>query len=280
MSEPVASPQKSSAELELFRSLLAIRSGIDFGRHRETFLENRLKRRMTLAGARSLYEYYRMVTAPGSGGELQALVDDVSIHETSFFRNPPQFDLLGEVVLPDRVSVRLHSGDRSLRLWSAGCSTGQEPYSMAMTLGESVVLSNAWDVRLLATDISCEALRQANRGVYGAHQVDGVSAERLRRFFEHRNNHYTVRDWVRRGIDFHQANLLDEPPSRDVDVVFCRNVMIYFDREVQRKLVTRITRMLATGGYLFLGHTETLAGLSDGFRMISHRRGIAYQKLP
>ncbi|HLA77596.1 MAG TPA: protein-glutamate O-methyltransferase CheR [Vicinamibacteria bacterium] len=270
---------RPTAELELFRSLLVSRSGIDFGRHREAFLEARLRRRMTVSGARSLYEYYRMVTAPGSGGELQALVDEVSIHETSFFRNPPQFDLLRDLVLPERVSARLRASDRVLRLWSAGCSTGQEPYSMAMTLGETMVLSTTWDVRLLATDISAQALKQAARGSYTAQQTDGLSPDRLRRFFEHRSGQHTVRDWVRRGVEFLQGNLLEEPPGRDMDAVFCRNVMIYFDRESQKRLITRLTRALAPGGYLFLGHTETLAGLSDAFRMVSQDRGIAYQRL-
>ena len=209
----------------------------------------------------------------------QALVDEVSIHETSFFRNPPQFDLLRDLVLPERVSGRLRASDRVLRLWSAGCSTGQEPYSLAMTLGETMVLSTTWDVRLLATDISAQALKQAARGSYTPQQMDGLSPDRLRRFFEHRSGQHTVRDWVRRGVEFVQGNLLDEPSSRDMDVVFCRNVMIYFDRESQKRLIARLTRALAPGGYLFLGHTETLAGLSDAFRMVSHERGIAYQRL-
>src|SRR6185436_9691349 len=126
----VATFTASAAEMRLFRDLLSNTSGMDFGRLRETFLESRLRRRMREAGARSLYEYYRMVTAPGGGaeGELQTLVDEVSIHETSFFRNPPQFDTLETTVLADRVSARLRQGRRRLYLWSAGCSTGQEPY--------------------------------------------------------------------------------------------------------------------------------------------------------
>src|ERR1051326_124934 len=120
---PEPAPQ---VEVDLLRTLLATRSGIDFGQHRLSFLESRIRRRMTQVGARSLYEYYRMVAA-SEAGELQALVDEVSIHETSFFRNLPQFEMLARHVLRERVSARLAHGVRSLRLWSAGCSTGQEP---------------------------------------------------------------------------------------------------------------------------------------------------------
>jgi chemotaxis protein methyltransferase CheR len=271
----------SDAEIQLFRELLSSKAGIDFGRMRETFLESRLRRRMREAGARSLYEYYRMVTAPGDArGELQSLVDEVSIHETSFFRNPAQFETLEGTVLADRVSTRLRDRRRRLYLWSAGCSTGQEPYSMAMSLFEHTVLPETWDVRLMATDISGHVLRQCRRAAYTAAQMEGVSAERRRRFFEKKGDTFTVRSWLRQRLEFQLGNLLDGPPLVDLDVVFCRNVMIYFDRATQRRLGVMLARVVAPGGYLFLGHTETLTGLTDAFRMVSRPQGIAYQRLP
>ena len=271
----------SDAEIQLFRELLSSKAGIDFGRMRETFLESRLRRRMREAGARSLYEYYRMVTAPGDArGELQSLVDEVSIHETSFFRNPAQFDTLESTVLADRVSTRLRDGRRRLYLWSAGCSTGQEPYSMAMSLFEHTVLPETWDVRLMGTDISGHVLRQCRRATYTAAQMEGVSAERQRRFFERKNESFTVRSWLRQRVEFQHGNLLDGPPRGDLDVAFCRNVMIYFDRATQRRLGAMLARVVAPGGYLFLGHTESLTGLTDAFRMVSRPQGIAYQRLP
>jgi chemotaxis protein methyltransferase CheR len=270
-------PAPALTELDLVRSLLATRSGIDFGRHRLSFLESRVRRRMSQVGARSLYEYYRMVAA-SEAGELQALVDEVSIHETSFFRNPPQFAMLASHVLRERVSARLAHGVRALRLWSAGCSTGQEPYSLAMVLIESVVVTAAWDVRVLASDISAQAVAHAGRAAYAATQLDGLDEIRLQRFFERRGDVHVVRAWLHRLVSFSRANLLDEPPATDLDVVFCRNVMIYFDRERQRQLVARLAASLAPGGFLFLGHTESLSGLSDAFQMVSHGRGIAYRK--
>jgi chemotaxis protein methyltransferase CheR len=274
------------ADVELLRNLLLARSGIDFGRHREILLENSLRRRMKHVGARSLYEYYRMLTAPGSAGaELQELVDEVSIHETSFFRNAPQFELFEREALPQRIQARLSLGKRTLRLWSAGCSTGQELYSMAVGVVENAVLTEAWDVQLWATDISAQALGAAKRGEYGARQMNGVSPVRLERFFHRRTRSagettedaYVVREWARKGLRFVLGSVLDGAPLDDLDAIFCRNVMIYFDRRRQERLVTLLTRALAPGGYLFLGHAET-PGTAKGLRMVTRGPGIAYQR--
>jgi chemotaxis protein methyltransferase CheR len=297
---PLPTPVRS-ADVELLRNLLLARSGIDFGRHREILLENSLRRRMKQVGARSLYEYYRMLTAPGSAGvELQVLVDEISIHETSFFRNPQQFELFEREVLPQRTRARLSQGRRTLRLWSAGCSTGQEAYSMAVGVVENAVLTDAWDVQLWATDISSQALQVARRGEYAFRQLKGVSPLRLGRFFDRcprasgertaeahepatqanraaREASYVVREWARRGLRFVLGSVLDGAPLDDLDVIFCRNVMIYFDRRRQDRLMSLLTRALAPGGYLFLGHAET-PGAAKGLRMVSRGLGIAYQR--
>lgn len=268
----------ASPEIELFRSLLVSHLGIDFGRQQPIFLESRVRRRMARTGARNLFEYYRMVARGGNPRELDALVDEVAIRETSFFRNPAQFEMLERMVLPDRVKARLRSGERRLWLWSAGCSTGQEPYSIAITLSESMVLSEAWDLALLATDMSSQAIDHARRGGYAARQVEELSRERRQRFFAREGETFTVRPWVRRGLEFRQGNVLDGPPCGDLDVIFCRNLMIYFDRERQRRLAAVLEAGLTPGGYLFLGHTESLAGLSEGFSLISCGGGIVYQR--
>ncbi len=281
----VPAPRRSP-DVELLRNLLLARSGIDFGRHREILLENSLRRRMKHVGARSLFEYYRMLTAPGSAGaELQLLVDEISIQETSFFRNAPQFELFEREVLPQRIHERLSMGRRTLRLWSAGCSTGQEPYSIAVGVVENAVLTEAWDVQLWATDISAQALQVAKRGEYEGRQVKGVSPLRLERFFqrrsrgtgESRQHSYVVRDWARKGLRFVLGSVLDGAPQDDLDAIFCRNVMIYFDRRRQERLIGLLTSALAPGGYLFLGHAET-PGAAKGLRMVTRGLGIAYQR--
>jgi len=271
---------RGTAEIDLFRQLLASRSGISFGQSREAFLEGRLKRRMVKTGARSLYEYYRIVTTPGAGTrELQTLVDEVAINETSFFRNPPQFEFLAKTALPERLRVQQKAGQRRLRVWSAGCSTGQEPYSLAMVFLEAAVFHESWDLALVGTDVSARAVEHARCGEYEEAQLHGISEARRRRFFERTGSRYAVRGWARRGIEFVRASLFDGPPWGDADIVFCRNVMIYFDAEYQRKLAARLASSLAPGGYLFLGHTESLRGLSDAFRLVALGSGVAYQRL-
>jgi chemotaxis protein methyltransferase CheR len=272
-------PAQRPVELDLFRSLLSSRSGIDFNRHGDAFLENRLRRRMTEAGARTLFEYYRMVTTQTGGSELQKLIDAVAIHETAFFRNAPQFRTLESVAFPDRVRRRLVAAQRRVSVWSAGCSTGQEPYSIAMSFYDSVVLPDTWDLQVLATDISTHAIRTARRGHYSSVQVEGVPSERLKEYFDRGPDYYSVRQWVRRRVEFAAGNIFDGAPRRDLDMIFCRNLMIYLDEARQRRLVALFADALAAGGYLFLGHAESLTGLSAAFRMVSVGQGIAYQKV-
>jgi chemotaxis protein methyltransferase CheR len=274
ISDPADAP-----ELTLFRQLLTSRAGMVFGPSRRAFLEGRLRGRMEKAGARSLYEYYRMVASPAGHRELQALVDEVSINETQFFRNPAHFDFLGSTALPGRLRTRRDEDSKTMRIWSAGCSTGQEIYSIAMVFFETAVFHESWNLMLVGTDISTRAIQQARAGTYDERQILDVPLERRRRFFERKAKAYSVRTWARRGIDFVCGNILDGPPWNDVDVIFCRNVMIYFDTASQKKLVARIADSLAPGGYLFLGHTETLRGVSDRFRTVSLRPGIAYRKV-
>jgi chemotaxis protein methyltransferase CheR len=268
-----------SAEIGLFRTLLSSRAGMAFGQSREAFLEGRLRRRMAKAGARSLYEYYRIVTTPGTGApELQALVDEVSVNETSFFRNPSHFDFLERTALVERMRERQRAGAKRLRVWSAGCSTGQEAYSVAMVFLETAVFHESWELSLTGTDVSARAVAHARAGEYENRQLENVSEERRRRFFEPRGERQAFRAWARRGLEFVRGNVLDGPPWPDVDIVFCRNVMIYFDAAHQQRLARRLTDALAPGGYLFLGHTESLRGLSDAFSMVSLRPGVAYQR--
>ena len=270
----------STAEIDLFRQLLASRSGISFGPTRHAFLEGRLRRRMVKVGARSLYEYYRMVTRPGDGSrELQSLVDEVSVNETSFFRNPAQFDFLAATALPERMRARQKAGERKIKIWSAGCSTGQEPYSAAMVFLEAAIFHESWELSLVGTDVSGRAVEHARKGEYEEPQLEGVSTGRRSRFFERAGRHYRVRNWVRRGIEVVRGSIFDGAPWADADIVFCRNVMIYFDAEHQRRLARRLAEALLPGGYLLLGHTESLRGLSDAFRLVSRGAGVAYQRI-
>lgn len=268
----------SDSEFRLFRDLIYEECGVSLGVEKRAFLESRLRRRMDELGIKSGYEYYCIITAPnGKSQELPTLLDSLMICETSFFRNQPQFDLLREVVLPDLVAKKVKAGTRLLRVWSAGCSTGQEPYSAVMTLLDSLPDLDSWTIRVFASDLSFTALERAQCGLYRADQLKGVDPQCVARYFRQENGHYVMSEGVRKRVIFDYHNLKHDNGLRGLDIVFCRNVMIYFDAEGQRKLVNRFANCLVPGGFLFLGHAESLQGLSTRFAMLHRNKGIAYR---
>ncbi|HEY5998449.1 MAG TPA: protein-glutamate O-methyltransferase CheR [bacterium] len=268
-------------EFSLFRNLIYRESGIYLQEGRREFLEYRLRRRMQSTGAASPYWYYRhLLGAPET--ELPELLELLTINETSFFRNQAQFDLLRETVLPALARAKARSPLPRLRVWSAGCSTGEEPYSIAMTLLEQLGQlgqPEGWELRVFASDLNMRVLAAARRGCYQAARVrDGVGEPLLQRYFEQRGEQYAVRESLRRLVVFDFHNLKHENGLRDLDVIFCRNVLIYFDQEEQRKVIDRFHRNLAPGGFLFLGHSESLQGVDSRFEFVFDRKGAAYRK--
>jgi chemotaxis protein methyltransferase CheR len=268
----------SESEFRLFRELIYEECGVSLGVEKRAFLESRLRRRMDELGIKNGYDYYCIITARnGRSQELPRLLDSLMICETSFFRNQPQFDLLRDVVLPDIVARKVKAGTRLLRVWSAGCSTGQEPYSAVMTLLDALPNLDSWTVRVFASDLSFTALERAQCGLYRADQLKGVDPPRVARYFRQENGHYLMSEGVRKRVIFDYHNLKHDNGLRGLDIVFCRNVMIYFDAEEQRKLVNRFANCLVPGGFLFLGHAESIQGLSTRFAMLHRNKGIAYR---
>ena len=268
----------SDVEFTLFRDLIYGECGISLSTEKRTFLESRLRRRMDELGIRNAYEYYCLVTAPrGRSQELPSLLDALMICETSFFRNQPQFELLKSVVLPELVAKKDKAATRLLRVWSAGCSTGQEPYSAVIALLESLPDRESWTVRVFASDLSFTALERAQSGLYRADQLKGIDPQSIAKYFRQENGHYIMNEAVKKRVIFDYHNLKHDNGLRGLDIIFCRNVMIYFDSEEQRRLVNRFTNCLVPGGYLFLGHAESLQGLSTRFTMLHRNKGIAYR---
>jgi chemotaxis protein methyltransferase CheR len=229
-------------------------------------------------GIRSGYEYYCLVKhSQGRLQELLSLLDILMICETSFFRNQPQFDLLKQVVLPELIDKKERAGARLIRVWSAGCSTGQEPYSAVIAMLETLPDPESWTIRVFASDLSFTALERAQCGIYREDQLKGIEEPAIARYFRTENGHYAVTDALKRRVIFDYHNLKHDNGLRGLDMVFCRNVMIYFDTDEQRRLVTRFGNCLVPGGYLFLGHAESLQGLSNRFGMVHRNKGIAYR---
>jgi chemotaxis protein methyltransferase CheR len=244
--------------------LLERTAGLVFDDARRDSLDYSIRERMRATGSVSAADYLRGLAEPV---ERQQLLDEVTIQETHFFRYPPQMLALQRRVLPELISHGERTG-RRLRVWSAGCSTGEEAYSVAMLLRE--LLPGGWDVRVLATDLSQAALSTARVATYGRRSLQQVSPQRLDRFFlPAPDGRHRLRPEVTELVDFRQHNLvLDEPPGDRQDLVLCRNVTIYFSRETTRRLMGRLHDSLRDGGYLLLGHSETLWRLSESFTLV------------
>jgi len=211
--------------------------------------------------------------------ELQELTNAITTNLTSFFREGYHFEQLAAEALPQLESQR--TATRRLRLWSAGCSTGEEPYSLAVVMRECLAHLANWDIKLLATDIDSKVVATAAEGVYPAERFKGVSAERVRNWFPQlagRPGFCAAAAGLKSLITFKQLNLLEAWPMRGpFDVIFCRNVVIYFDKATQRKLFDRMAEMQEPGGWLFIGHSETLHNVTQRYKLVGR---TVYRRLP
>ncbi len=273
--------QISEDEFRLFRDLIHRECGLYFGDNKRAFLSSRIGKRLTARSMGSFYRYYRYLREGGreQEEELLRLLDILTINETAFFRNGPQFEFLEDVVLPELAEEKKRRGDYLFRIWSAGCSTGEEPYSIAISALESLTPRSVWEVRVYASDLSLTALERADQGIYPEAKLQGVGAERGSRYFVESAGGFRIRDEVKRLVIYDFHNLKHENGLRDLDVVFCRNVLIYFDPEEQQRVVAKLVRALKPGGYLFLGHSESVQGKIDDLKFVHHGRGTAYRKV-
>ena len=268
-------------EFERLRLYLHDAAGLVFDTSRRDSLAYAVGERLPRTDCDSVTAYLDYVASPAGAAERQSLLDEVTIPETYFFRNPPQIRALRNHVLPALVKQATASGSKRIVVWSAGCSTGDEPYTIAMLLREILPVMDGWDVRIIATDLSQRALAAAKRGRYGRRSLQLAEPERVTRFFDEVDGDYVVKDDVRRLVEFRHHNLVtDAAPflPGEVDLVLCRNVTIYFDRDTTRDLMGRFHRTLVDRGYLFLGHAETLWRVTDAFRLVSIGDSFVYQR--
>jgi chemotaxis protein methyltransferase CheR len=265
-------------EFRLFSHLIYNESGITIKETKRDFLQARLQKRLQVNRLNSYYRYYKFVTDKTQGQrELLDLVDSLTINETSFFRNKPQFDLFTNIVIPELKQKKAR--EKKIRCWSAGCSKGQEAYSIAMSVLNTLKSPETWDIKILASDISLRMLDRAQKGLYSENEIETVRPEYQTEFFDKINGHYQIKPSVKKLVVFDFHNLKHENGVTGLDVIFCRNVMIYFDRDEQKRLVDKFQKSLADGGYLFLGHTESLQGLSDKFKFLYLDKGAVYKKV-
>lgn len=297
MASPGLQMQLSESELKLLQALVYQECGMYFDSRRAHFLQDRLQRRVRECRLDSFYSYYRLLISQEGKSELARLLENLTVNETSFFRNKAQLDLFHKHVLDDLLRRKQERHDFSLRLWSAGCSTGQEAYTMAMLAADALsyhclrnpsgydpplpkpLVPPPWKVEVLASDINYSVLQAGQEGMYTESQMASVDYSYRLRHFDKVGDRYAVKKPLKELVNFDFHNLKTEYLPQHNDVIFCRNVMMYFDEPEQKRLVEKFARCLNPGGYLFVGHAESLLGLTDKFNMIYRDTGTAYQKI-
>jgi chemotaxis protein methyltransferase CheR len=252
----------------MIREIIYDRSGITLGENKQALVRARIAKRMRHLQIPGYSDYIDHVVNDASGGEIQHLVDAISTNVTSFYREPSHFDLMRKVI-----DEWIKSGIKSIRLWSAASSTGEEPYTMAIELLETIY-NRRLDAKILATDISSRVLEICLRGEYTEDKIAPVPQPLRNKYFTKKKDNakaiYSVNDSLRNLVIFRQFNLSSPPfPIRGpLDMIFCRNVMIYFDKKVRTSMVGEFLRLLKPGGYLMVGHAESITGLSSEFKCI------------
>lgn len=250
-------------------------TGIKLTDHKKNMIYSRLARRIRERGLGSFNEYCDLLGQSGNN-ETTEFVNAITTNLTSFFRENHHFEYLVETVFPEL--IKKNSASRRVRIWSAGCSTGEEPYSIAICLREHMPVSS-WDVKLLATDLDTNVVAHGKRGVYHQDRIESMDPARIKKWFlrENSGSEVRIKENVQELITFKPLNLLNAWPMKGpFDVIFCRNVVIYFDKETQRTLFNRYADLLAPGGYLFIGHSENLHKVCDRFESLGK---TIYQKI-
>ena len=260
----------STREFERIRELVREHTGIALSAAKRELVYGRLSRRLRALRLTGFGEYIELLEG-GAGPEIEEFINAVTTNLTSFFREPHHFDYLAREFLPKRVAS--DAGTRRLRIWCCAASTGEEPYSIAMVLREAAQQLAGWDVKLLATDLDSAALAAGEAGIFGGERVRSLNPSRLGRFFERGTGAQTGRARanaeLRALITFRQLNLMHEWPMRGpFDAIFCRNVVIYFDKATQRTLFERMAALQRAGDLLFLGHSESLYRVSERYELI------------
>jgi len=263
---PVTPARLTESELDQIRTLIENRSAILFDSSRERFFSTRVREHLEEKGLGSGSELLARVR--GSSIEYEALLERLLTQETSFFRYPAVFEALEKKILPEVQERKFWENPRTLRVWSAGCSTGEEPYSIAITVLDALKFAEAWEIEILATDVSRRALRHAERGVYSKRSLQEVSLRQVETYFTSTKHGFQVTPRVRRMISFAQMNLVEPVYVGKIDCIFCMNVLMYFSEERRLAILRRFFDALEPGGYFLLGHAETLSNVPMKFEPV------------
>ena len=261
----------SDRDFDTIRELVSQHTGISLSDAKRDMVYSRLARRLRHLALDDFSQYCQLLVSAEAESELGQFVNSITTNLTSFFREPHHFDYLAKKLLPE--CIHANKLNRRLRIWSAGCSTGEEPYSIAMTVLENLPKNDAWDVKILATDLDTNVLEMARGGVYTEERMNGVDDKRRRRWFRKGRGDnaglFQARAELRDLIRFKQLNLMQDWPMQGAfNIIFCRNVLIYFDKPTQRILMERFAKLISEQGRLFIGHSETLYRVTEEFKLM------------
>ena len=272
----------SDETFQLLRKYIYERTGIFFADNKKYLLESRVGRRLSALRLESFPEYYSALLNGIGAGELPHLINSVTINETFFFRNDPQFIALETLILPELIKKRIEQGNYNIKIWGAASSTGEEPYTIALLIREKFQARYpAVKFEIVGTDINTQVLETARRGAYKEYSTRNIPGFYKDKYFEPHGDQFILRDEIKKMVRFNQMNLFDRgmmKTMQNFDVVFAANVLIYFDFNSKQVVVSSIYDSLNKGGYFFVGYSETLYGLTQAFKPVHYDKAIAYRK--
>lgn len=280
--QKIIEPEMSQDEFAMIRDFIHEKSGIYFAENKMYLVKNRLIKRMNDLGIKSYRDYFYNVKYDTSLKEFNKLMNLITTNETSFYRNEPQLLSFSDELIPKLLDDKIKlNKPKTIKIWSAGCSTGEEPYTLAVILLEKLKAYPDWKVEIIANDISEDVLLKARRGEYSGITLRNMKPDVLSRYFTKKDDIYTVKPEVKAIVNFSHLNLNDPrriKMSNNFDVIFCRNVMIYFSEEVKKHLVRSFFNAMIPGGYFYIGHSETLHGISKAFKLVYFKNALVYFK--
>lgn len=269
----------NSQQFDQFRDLIYENSGIRMDKNKVSLLSNRIRRRVNAGGFDDFDAYYRFLTSPEGTGEIDGFLDAVTTNETYFFRTEKQFDWFKKDWLGEQISQQ-RAGQRKaeLRIWSAGCADGAEPYTIAICLAENSYRLRDWSLKIVGTDISNEMLDIARAGTFKPRSLEAITERQRRRFFQSQSesDRWQVRPSIKQLVEFKHHNLMEPVSERQFDCIFIRNVLIYFDAQSKRTVINNLRKALVVGGYLVVGPSEGVYELLHDMRRVSP---LIYQKV-
>ncbi len=283
MALQVTNPPMSLPDFLAMRDFIYARTGIYFAEAKQYFLENRLARRLVGVNIKTYQGYLELLQGPMGKEELKQLFIEITTNETSFWRNPPQIEAFQRIVLPEAIALAKAKGSSKLRIWSAACSSGEEPYTLAMICAEAKdTLLKGMLVEIIATDISEKVLAQAKEGIYGSYTLRNLTGPQLKQHFNLLSQDcYEVKPELKQLVSLKLVNLVEYSAYKALgsfEVIFCRNVLIYFDEAVKIKVLRGFHEQLQPKGFLLVGHSESIHSFNIGFELMHFTKAMGYRK--